>query len=192
MYIISDNCWGQGVYNTLNLPYSSPFISLFIHTPSYMKLLANLDEYLSYSFELVKHENSNHYNEYKVVEMPDQVIGRLHDVEIIFYHCKTNAQQVFDNWHRRKQRLPKDKNKILVKMCSQYLPRQCKQRVYYENFNNHLINFYKLPHFNKVTLTESYYGYPNNYKILNEHFEDNLRMGKEFNLYFKLQDIIKQ
>lgn len=189
IHIISDNCWGQGVYNKINLPYYTPFISLYIHTPDYIKLLSNLDDYLNSEFTLIDYQNSNHCNVYKVVELPDQIIGKLNDIEIIFYHCTKSADEIFDNWYRRKERLPKDKNEIVVKLCNQFLPRECKQKVLYENFDNYLDIFYKLPYYKKLSLTDKLYKYPNNYKILKRHFEDNLKMGREYDLYFDLKDI---
>lgn len=190
IHIISDNCWGQGVYNTLNSPYYTPFISMYIHTPDYIKLLSNLDSYLNSKFTLVDHLSSSHYNTYNVVELPDQVIGKLNDIEVIFYHCKKSAEEVFEAWYRRKERLPKDKKEIVVKLCNQFLPRECKQRIIYKDFSTHLENFYKLPYYKKISITDRLYSYPNNYRILDRHFEDNLKMGREFELYFNLQDIL--
>ena len=58
--IISDNCWGGRIYQELGLPYQSPFIGLFIYSPDYVKLLANLKHYLSGELPLVFVEESRY------------------------------------------------------------------------------------------------------------------------------------
>ncbi|MBV5343054.1 DUF1919 domain-containing protein, partial [bacterium] len=37
--IISNNCWGGGIYEDLNLKYNSPTVGLFFYAPCYIEFL---------------------------------------------------------------------------------------------------------------------------------------------------------
>jgi len=45
--IISNNCWGGAIYQSLHRPYLSPFAGIFLMAPCYLRLLADLRHYLS-------------------------------------------------------------------------------------------------------------------------------------------------
>ena len=45
--IISNNCFGGQAYRSLQLPYNTPFVGLFLYGPCYLKLLQNFGFYLN-------------------------------------------------------------------------------------------------------------------------------------------------
>ena len=172
LYILSDNCWGGGVYKSLNMEYMSPFVNLHIHPSDYIKLLTNLDDYLNCKLEEIKHSESNHCKIYNVKEMPDQFIGKLNDVEIIFHHCTKSVDEVFDDWYRRKQRLPKNKNEMIAKFgndISHVYPTEPEKRKKYANYDELIDKFYQLPHYKKISFTIEKYRYQHNYVIKKIH-----------------------
>lgn len=102
--IISDNCWGGQIYQELNVPYSTPFVGLFVFSPDYVKLLENLEYYLNLELQFI--QNSK-YGEFKYP------VGVLDDVEIHFLHY-SGEKEAKEKWDRRVKRINWDN--ILVKM----------------------------------------------------------------------------
>lgn len=94
--IISDNCWGGQVYQDLGIEYNTPFIGLFIVSPDYIRLVKNLEHYLSQPLTFI---NSSKYRDN--VQYP---IGLLDDVEIHFMHYK-NEKEAIEKWNRRLNRM---------------------------------------------------------------------------------------
>lgn len=90
--IVSNNCWGGQVYKNLGKPYNTPFVGLFLHAPCYLKLLENLEYYLSAPLKFTK----------KSIYMDsfDYPVGILHDIEIHFLHYDDEAEAL-DKWSRR-------------------------------------------------------------------------------------------
>jgi uncharacterized protein (DUF1919 family) len=165
----------------------SPFISLYIHPVDYIKLLTNLDDYLNCKLEHIKHNESNHYKIYDVKEVSDQFIGKLNDVEIIFHHCTKTVDEVFNDWYRRKQILPKNKNEIIAKFgneISHCYPDEPKKQKRYDNYDELIDKFYKLPYYKKVSFTSTKYSYPNNYVSRKIH-SNFLTLGKNHRYYIR-------
>lgn len=193
--IISDDCFGVGVYQTLKLQYNTPFISTFIQTPDYIKLLSNLDYYLNLKLEQISFQESNYNNIYRLNDRIDRIYSKLGDIEVIFFHCTDNNTIIFDNWYRRRDRMFKNKDKIIVKLGNMQVPdgntgdsNRAKEIVKYNNFNQLLDEFYKLPNFKKITITKEKYKHHNNFVMLPNHTTNRLVMGQEFNRYL---DILK-
>jgi uncharacterized protein (DUF1919 family) len=95
--IISNNCFGGQAYRSLQLPYNTPFVGLFLYGPCYLKLLQNFGFYLNQ--DLVFSTKSA----YKDTEQT-YPIALLGDVEIHFLHYKTQ-EEVVKKWNRRLERL---------------------------------------------------------------------------------------
>jgi uncharacterized protein (DUF1919 family) len=100
--IISNDCWGGEVYKWFNIPFSSPFIGLMIMAPDYLKLLKSLKRYIE--FPLVFKKKSKYYHINKIRTTRYFPIGRLDDVEILFFHYKTE-NEALEKWNRRKNRI---------------------------------------------------------------------------------------
>ena len=125
--LISDNCWGGLVYSWLGIQFQSPFINLIVENDDYLKLLGNLEYYLT--SELT-------FNT-KKAQFPHPV-GRLKDVVIHLLHEET-PEQAARKWQRRLERF--NWNNIFVKFESDDL--ECLNR------------FDTLPFENKIAFTRN-------------------------------------
>lgn len=104
--IIADNCWGGISYHSLDLPFCSPFINLFVKKGDFARLVCNLKEYMELPLEYVGEDvDGNKGNRYPVC--------RLGDVEI---HCNhyANFEEARAIWNARKARMNWDN--LFVKM----------------------------------------------------------------------------
>ena len=99
--IISNNCWGGGVYEDLNLEYKTPTIGLFFYAPCYIKFLKNMQFYIDTQ---ITFKNDSFYSECNTKKNIDYPIGVIHDIEIHFLHYATE-QEAYEKWNRRKQRV---------------------------------------------------------------------------------------
>ncbi|MBN2662842.1 MAG: DUF1919 domain-containing protein, partial [Bacteroidales bacterium] len=148
--IISSNCWAGHVYQSLNKPYNTPFVGLFINAPDYIKLLQNFDQLMESELDFKlksKYESLDIY--YQIGVLPG-------DIEIHFMHYKSEAE-AFDKWNRRKKRMLKEKNRIFVKFDDRDF---CEQK--------HIDTFHKLDFINKISFTKKKYNYENNLLLKNE------------------------
>ena len=109
--IISNNCWGAEIYNSVNRKYNTPFVGLFVYGPCYIKLLENFEFYMSQ--ELKFRENSI----YQIIK-PNYPVGYLIDIEIHFLHYDSEIDAK-EKWYRRIKRMNQvlDKNNYYFKMC---------------------------------------------------------------------------
>lgn len=190
LYIISDNCWGSGVYKSINSEYLSPFIDLYIHPSDYIKLLYNFDDYLNCKFTAVNYEDSNHFKLYNIPKSDDPMVGKLNDLEIIFYHTSNkSSEEIFGNWYRRKNRLTVNKNDLILKFGND-IYRYPKNNLFndyrkYSNINEILEKFYKLPYGKKISFTARKYNFSNNYSIREKDKFDNYVLGLNHRYYIK-------
>jgi len=134
--IISNNCWGGGVYEDLNLPYNSPFVGLFIMAPDYIKLLKDLRTYMSMTLTFTDISKYKRINQERSQQHGLYPIGVLNDIEIYFMHYKSK-EEAFEKWERRKARMNWDN--LFIKLCD-------------NDFSTHDLakEFDKLPYKNKV------------------------------------------
>ncbi|UXC62734.1 DUF1919 domain-containing protein [Ligilactobacillus agilis] len=124
--IISNNCWGGGIYDLYALRYNTPTIGLYFMSYDYIKFLKNLDEYLKNELIQVKWSDTPFRNEFfqqKDVyknslnkELDDLVIAKLSDIYIIFLHYDT-FEEAKDKWNRRVKRI--NKENMVVKFNDQ-------------------------------------------------------------------------
>jgi uncharacterized protein (DUF1919 family) len=97
--IISNNCWGGGVYEDLGIRYFTPTVGLFFFAPCYIKFLKNLKTYLSYPIEF---KNSSFYLNKDEITYPVGVLNE--EVEIHFLHYKS-TREASSKWEDRKTRV---------------------------------------------------------------------------------------
>lgn len=90
--IISSNCIGGIIYNTLGLRFLSPTINVFIPSKDFIKIINDLENYLTN--DLI----------YKETSMGGYPIGILKDITIHFNHYKT-FEEARIKWNERVKRI---------------------------------------------------------------------------------------
>ena len=127
--------------------YRTPTIGLWIPSKDYIKFLTDLDHYLKCEVEqisyldchakelLLERKKSGKYKK----DLEELVIGRIDDVDIIFFHYNS-FQDAVNKWNRRKKRL--NFENLLVKFNDQNGFRM-----------KDYTDFVKLPYKNKLFFT---------------------------------------
>lgn len=101
--IISNNCWGGGVYEDLGLPYRTPTVGLFFFAPCYLKFIHNIREYSKMNLEFIDVSKYDKANKLKSEHYyPIALLGG--DIEIHFLHYKT-TEEATEKWNRRRERI---------------------------------------------------------------------------------------
>ncbi len=98
--IISNNCWGGTIYNTLGMECLSPFKNLFLEDDSYLRMLENLDYYLGCKPEPGGFERDVHSDRvYPILKLDDVLV-----------HCNHDAvhETAIQNWNRRLRKLNRE------------------------------------------------------------------------------------
>jgi uncharacterized protein (DUF1919 family) len=138
--IISNNCWGGNVYQSLDMQYHSPTVGMYFYADEYIKFLKNFEYYMQQDLKFIPINESKYCNDIISVNNSNNYpIGILGDVEIVFFHYK-NEQEALDKWNRRVKRI--NWNKILFKFNDQNL---C--------MDHHLQKFDELPYEHKICFT---------------------------------------
>ena len=140
--IITNNCWGYTIYNTLNRPYNTPLIALYLPPESYINFLKNFPACLHDRLTFIESDKS-----YPVAFLGDDKIT------IHFQHYESKAEAE-EKWYRRTERLLEalDNNaELFVKLCDLY---GCTK--------HHLDQFHSLPFKNKISITIEEYDHENN------------------------------
>lgn len=91
--IISNNCWGGVVYNTLALECLSPFKNLYLEDRDYIRMLGNLRYYLNCRLSFEKYAVDVHSRDrYPVMALDD-----------VFIHCNHagTPEEAMEDWNRR-------------------------------------------------------------------------------------------
>lgn len=125
--LISSNCNGGCILNDLGLRFNSPFVNLWIYPDDYIKLLRNIEYYMSCKMDFIREEGINY------------PIGMLDDIKIYFMHYETE-KDALNRWNARKKRMDMDNLFILFSDRD-----GCTEQ--------NLIEFDSLPHKNKVVFT---------------------------------------
>ena len=99
--IISQNCIGGVIYNNLGMEFKSPTINMFIEGENFVKLVENLDYYLS----LPARALDDHFMDPidNNIVYPKIAVG---DLELCCLHYK-NCDEAICAWERRKKRINK-------------------------------------------------------------------------------------
>jgi uncharacterized protein (DUF1919 family) len=116
--IISNNCWGGGIYENLKLEYTSPTVGLFFYAPCYIQFLSNLEKNLKTEINFItisKYEDANRDRKNRNLTYP---IGLLGDIEIHFLHFHSEKEAA-EKWKRRAKRVKMDR--LFIKFCDRDL-----------------------------------------------------------------------
>ena len=119
--IISNNCWGTRTYQKYGLAYQSPFQSLFIFAPDYIKLIENFSIDKLKIINFINKEDSKYYDEISIGELENITypIAILEDgCELHFQHY-TSIEYAKEKWDSRVKRI--NPKKLLFKFSDGYL-----------------------------------------------------------------------
>ena len=117
--LISNNCWGQKVYEALNLEYQTPFINTFFHPSDYIELLKRLRYYLSQPLSFVSRSRHDNINELREERKSNYPIALLGGIEMQGLHF-TSCQEMEEKWIRRMARMVPDESKWFYKFSDDY------------------------------------------------------------------------
>lgn len=95
--IIANTCAGVRTYQLLGLEYQSPFVGIIIKPDEYLKLLQNLEKYLSYKLEFLRYEEWKFPSSY-------HTLCKLGDIEIKFIG-RQDFEKVNNDWNNRVNRI---------------------------------------------------------------------------------------
>ncbi len=98
--IISNNCWGGIIYQTLGLECKSPFKNLFLYDDDYLRLISNLEKYMELEPQFSHYEDEPHSG----IKYP---VLQIDDVQIHCNHVK-DSKIAIDDWNRRKKKINYD------------------------------------------------------------------------------------
>jgi uncharacterized protein (DUF1919 family) len=106
--VISNNCWGAHVYQSLGIAYATPFIGLFIPPADYLELAQHLDTLIGAELTFMRESRSASVNEWRSRERLAYPIGLLGGrVEIDFQHYRSE-DEARSTWRRRCARIHPD------------------------------------------------------------------------------------
>lgn len=98
--IISNNCWGGIVYNTLGMECLSPFKNLFLEDDSYLRMLENLEYYLGCEPDEGGFATDIHSGKvYPILKLDDVLVHCNHD---------DIYETAIENWKRRIKKINRD------------------------------------------------------------------------------------
>lgn len=90
--VIASNCNGGCILHDLNVKFNSPFVNLWIKPKDFIKMLKNLQHYMSCELSFIQE---------KGIDYP---VGVLDDVLVYFQHYKTE-QEAQSKWESRVKRI---------------------------------------------------------------------------------------
>ena len=115
--IISNNCWGAHVYQTIGRAYATPFVGLFISPASYLRLLMELPQCLSLPLKFKTVSDEGWVNRARSAHSVQWPIGSLGDgMEIQFMHYKSETE-ASEKWKRRLERFSQQPERWFFKFC---------------------------------------------------------------------------
>jgi uncharacterized protein (DUF1919 family) len=115
--IVSNNCWGAHIYQSLGEKYRTPFIGVFLAPACYVNLVPRFRWYLDHRIRFIersRHEYINSLREERRLFYPIGCLGG--DIEIQFLHYESEAE-ASDKWHRRVERMSRDDSRLFFKFC---------------------------------------------------------------------------
>jgi len=155
MSVVSDNCWGVGYTKRLGKLYNTPFFSLYIVTPDYVKLLENWGHYIN--LDPVAQEDEGATKHYKTSrKYPVLLLG---DIELHFSHEKKGSAEAIRKWIERRSRMEDDlivkmddRDKFTVELGKRFLETSFKNKrlyisqrwaTHFEGYDNVIVTSYK-------------------------------------------------
>lgn len=108
--IVSNNCWGGLIYNTLSMECRSPFKNVSFSPENYIKMLSNLKHYLSIDpiWTGKKEMDVNQNRAVPMLELDDVLIKCNHDLD---------ADEAIRKWKYRRDKF--NWNNMLVEMYTE-------------------------------------------------------------------------
>lgn len=147
--IVPNNCWAGYFYQEWTVPYSSPFIGLYLMPDNYMYLLRRWKFVNMYSLEFVreaKHGTVNVLRSEQNKSWPNCLIqDDEFKIEIQFMHYASELD-ARNKWTRRLSRMPMEQDRLFFKMDDRD---GCTA--------DHVVDFGALPFRNKVCFTGTRY-----------------------------------
>ena len=110
--IIAHSCWAGLTYNSLYLPFDSPFINLSISAEDYIKLLSDFNYYISLPLTKVRDRG-----------VEGNPIGALGDVHIDFVHY-SNFETAKNIWNKRVSRINYDNLFVYMVLSNEEMAHQ--------------------------------------------------------------------
>ena len=112
--IISNNCWGNKLYEITNREYNTPFVGLFLQSGDYIRFIKNIEHNINIEI------NESHFHKFSKV----YPIADIEGCVIHFLHYKDESEAI-EKWNRRRVRLLsyiKDNgvNSLIFKLCDTY------------------------------------------------------------------------
>ena len=102
--IISNDCWGGGVYEDLHLPYTTPTVAVGFYGTCYLEFLENFNEVLNGDLFFVTESKYPEINDRRIKNQNFYPIGLIGTIELHFEHNKTK-EEALEKWNRRKARI---------------------------------------------------------------------------------------
>lgn len=90
--VIASNCNGALILHDLGMKFNSPFVNLWMKPKDFIKMLKNIQHYLSCELSFTQEEGI------------DYPVGLLDNIRIYFQHYKTE-QDAKDKWEARTKRI---------------------------------------------------------------------------------------
>jgi len=113
--VISNNCWGAHIYQSAGLPYTTPFIGLWLSPTAYLHLLANWARLIHTPLRFTAVSGEQHIESIRQSLQNPWPVGILGgEVEIQFLHYATQSEAL-DKWTRRLQRMPTNIGRLFFK-----------------------------------------------------------------------------
>ncbi|MBO7913689.1 DUF1919 domain-containing protein [Vibrio sp. G41H] len=176
--IISNNCWGSGLYKNIRVEYLTPFVGLYILPKDYVALVKDFDLFLN---------SKMHYH--MGLKYP---IGNVNGVTIHFLHYRS-VNEAKDKFSRRLSRMKSElnNNRLLVfKFCDVDFADDDNEKLIYDfhkyadlhgksiSFsrsdiqlrNSFKVNHKKTP--NGIELFNNRYAYKNFHKVLKQEYNE--------------------
>ena len=150
--IVSNNCWGGEIYKYYDLPFSSPFIGLFMYPGCYLKLLEN---WTNIDLQNIK---IGHFSEQTQSTFVYPVGVLEYGIEIHFLHYNS-LEEAESKWKRRAKRLKETVpfDRIFVRFCDRD-----------EAAEDHFHRFYNLPFRHKISYSARPLPFKNNHTTITE------------------------
>ena len=113
--IVTNNCWGSDIYNTLGREYNTPFVGLYLRGDGYINLLSDFCRGVNARLRFLGGSNLSG----ETFDFPVAVLGDGIEIYFMHYRSQEEAQQ---KWARRLTRLNRaldDGAELRFKFCDQ-------------------------------------------------------------------------
>lgn len=163
--VFANNCAAGFIYQDAGLPYLSPTVGLFFHSPCFIKLLKNFSV-VNHKLRFVissKYPSANKSREKTGINYPIAIIGD--DIEIHFLHYQSN-EEAEEKWTRRLSKM--DHNNLLFLFSVRELAT-----------DQHVKDFLALPFSNKLCFAAKNYGLTQNLIYFKEYEKEGEMPGAD-------------